>query len=123
MPNYLAISVLHSSLSRLRDIGIPRIQQHNRVLAARLIDGLRAQGIRPVGPTDLQQRSSIVSFRTSQETAIGTALADRGTTVWARDGSVRLSAHLYTTAADIDDALTQLDQLRVQGLSVADTQP
>lgn len=123
MPNYLAIGVLHSSLSRLRDIGIPRIQRHNCALGERLIDGLQAQGIRPVGPKDLQQRSSIVSFRTTHESAIGAALAERGTTVWARDGSVRLSAHLYSTPSDIDDALTQLDQLRIQGLRVADTQP
>lgn len=123
MPNYLAIGVLQSSLTRLRDIGIRRIQRHNRDLAARLIEGLQSQGIRPVGPNDPKQRSSIVSFRTTFESSIGADLAELGTTVWARDGSVRLSAHLYTTSADIDDALTQLDQLRIQGLRVADTQP
>lgn len=123
MPNYLAICVLQNSLSRLRDIGIPRIQRHNRALASRLIEGLQALGIRPVGPRDPEQRSSIVSFRTTHETAIGAALAEWGTTVWARDGSVRLSAHLYSTSTDIDNALTQLDQVRIRGRQVAETRP
>lgn len=123
MPNYLGVSVLESSLSRLASIGISRVQLHNRALTDRLLRGLTNLGIVPDGPRQLDRRTSIVSFRTSAEAVIGEQLAQRGSVVWARDGSVRISMHLYNTFDDVDDVLAKLDEIDINGRPVRVTQP
>jgi selenocysteine lyase/cysteine desulfurase len=108
MPNLLGISVLESALLNLETVGIVNIERHNRALADRLRGGIRSLGLRLLCPDDTTPRASIVAFEFAQHDVIARELEAIGTTVWAGDGRVRLSPHLYNTRADIDTALEQL---------------
>ncbi|MCU1656100.1 MAG: Aminotransferase class-V, partial [Pseudonocardiales bacterium] len=55
-----------------------------------------------------EHRGSIVSFATSDEAKITSRLAERGISVWGRDGRVRIAPHLYNTVADVQAFLQHL---------------
>lgn len=110
LPDYGALAVLHASLGQcapLRD----EVIEHNAAVTARLLGGLLELGASVLAP--VAPRGSIVAFESARFAEIATALADAGTTVWARDGRVRLSPHAYTTDEDIDTALQQLARIGV----------
>ncbi|TFB56733.1 aminotransferase class V-fold PLP-dependent enzyme [Cryobacterium tagatosivorans] len=108
MPNLLGISVLESALTHMNEIGIAEIEHHNQALVGRLRDGLHHLSVPVLCPDDVTTRGSIVSFESARETEIASYLDSLDTTVWARDGRVRLAPHAYNTQADIDTALEQL---------------
>lgn len=110
MPDYGALAVLGSVLRSSAEWRW-RVAEHNRRLTNRLLEGLLYLGADVLAPA--ARRGSIVSFDTSRYTEIATALASEGTTVWARDGRVRLSLHAYTTSDDIDLVLAQLARIGV----------
>jgi len=110
LPDYGALAVLHAALDQvagLRD----EMLDHNRAVTSRLKSGLLELGAAVLAAE--APRGSIVAFETPRFAEIATALADSGTTVWARDGRVRLSPHAYTTEDDVETALKQLAQIGV----------
>jgi cysteine desulfurase/selenocysteine lyase len=111
MPNLLGLCVLDNALRVIQDVGISEIAQHDAQLVDRLRAGIRSLGFDPLCPDDATPRASIVAFETPHYDGIGNGLAARGTTVWARDGRVRLAPHIYNTTADIDTVLQQLSEL------------
>lgn len=108
MPNLLGICILESALTQMREFGIGSIERHNQALVRRLRDGLQHLGVPVLCPDDATPRGSIVSFETPLGTEIARYLDAVGTTVWARDGRVRLAPHAYNTESDVDAALDQL---------------
>lgn len=108
LPDYAALAVLHASLEQLAPMRA-EIVEHNRAVTARLRDGLLALGASVLAPG--APRGSIVAIETPRFAEIASALAEAGTTVWARDGRVRLSPHAYTTEDDATTALRLLDQI------------
>lgn len=115
MPSFPALAVLAESLRELSEWGYARVATHNRLAAARLRAGLQERGISPLLADPRVPSGGIVAFQTPDFERIARELDARGTTVWARDGRVRLAAHAYTSDSDIDDALTQLDEIGVAG--------
>lgn len=113
MPSFPALSVLAESLRELSGWGYSRVAAHNRRAIARLRSGLEARGIRPLLVDPTVPCGGIVAFETPRFERIARELEARDTTVWARDGRVRLAAHAYTTDSDIDGALAQLDEIGV----------
>lgn len=110
LPDYAALAVLaatEAASAPWRE----EAADHNRQLGARLLDGLRRIGADVLAPT--AERGSIVAFRTPRFAEIASELERAGTTVWARDGRVRLSPHVYTSAADVDGVIEQLDRVGV----------
>jgi len=110
MPNHLGICVFANALRFVLDVGIAEIEKHNLALVARIREGLDDLGIPVLGRT-APATGSIVAFPTEQFAEIDQRLAKQGTTVWARDGRVRLSPHLYNTEEDIDTVVGQLREL------------
>lgn len=110
LPDYAALAVLHASLEQLAPLRAEMLE-HNRGVTARLRDGLISLGAPVLAPD--APRGSIVAFESARYAAIAAALADAETTVWARDGRVRLSPHAYTTEEDVDSALAHLAQIGV----------
>jgi cysteine desulfurase/selenocysteine lyase len=108
LPDYGALAVLHASLQQLAGLR-DEIVHHNREVTARLRDGLLELGAAVLAPD--APRGSIVAFETPKHAEIARTLSDAGTTVWARDGRVRLSPHAYTTEDDVATALRQLEQI------------
>ena len=112
MPNFPALYVLNNALEFLLSIGIDRIAAHNEALASKLINGLLAEGIKPLTSTEPRSRASIVSFETAQPERIAAELVQRGVHVWGRDGRLRISPHLYNDEHDIEAVLAHLVELR-----------
>ncbi|MET9435375.1 aminotransferase class V-fold PLP-dependent enzyme [Streptomyces sp. NPDC006551] len=89
------------SLALLEEIGIERIQGHNKALAARFRDGLTALGHAPVA--DVSAVVAVPGLGERQD-----ALREAGILMSARAGNLRASFHLYNGTADVDRALEVL---------------
>lgn len=111
MPAFPALAVLAASLAQLEEWGYARIGEHNRRAVRMLRDGLRELGITPILADDDVETGGIIAFESPDHVRIAGELARQGTTVWARDGRVRLAAHAYTSDADIDAVLAQLKKI------------
>jgi len=111
MPDFGALAVLASVL-RISAAWMREVPEHNQQLVGRLRDGLLDLGAGVLAPA--ARRGSIIAFTTSRYADIAARLAAEGTTVWARDGRVRVSPHAYTTTDDIDSVLAQLARIGVK---------
>ncbi|GGV95943.1 hypothetical protein GCM10010230_12780 [Streptomyces narbonensis] len=89
------------SLALLEEIGIDRIEAHNKGLAARFRAGLVELGHAPV-----MDDSTVVAVPGLGDRADALRAAD--VLLSARAGNLRASFHLYNTAADVDRALDVL---------------
>ncbi|UUU20204.1 aminotransferase class V-fold PLP-dependent enzyme [Streptomyces sp. DSM 40750] len=130
-PNTVGITSLEAALDWLDAAGTDRIARWTTALTARLTEGLRrllpyeilgCQASLAVGST-VQRRHGIVTFRHRDIPSddLGFILYDHGFMVRAdnlcqagtdkRDGSVRVSVHVYNTVEEIDRLLTVLATL------------
>ncbi|MGW4776426.1 aminotransferase class V-fold PLP-dependent enzyme [Streptomyces filamentosus] len=89
------------SLALLEEVGVERIEAHDKGLAARFRAGLLSLGHEPV-----MDDSPVVAVPGLGHRA--DALDAAGVLLSARAGNLRASFHLYNTAADVDRALDVL---------------
>lgn len=91
----------------LLDLTIARIAEHNRALASRLAEGLRALGAELLGPSDPAQRSATVAARFPGKDVADFARTLKQADVIAslRRDFIRFSPHLYNSSDDIEQAL------------------
>jgi selenocysteine lyase/cysteine desulfurase len=111
MPNFPSIYALRHSLNYLLDVGVERLDTVLQPLVRKLRDGLAAAGLSLLTPAGPEFASGIVSFEHPQAEAIGAGLAKEGVIVWAGDGRVRASVHLYNDESDIDAMLVALNRV------------
>ncbi|HWB98324.1 MAG TPA: aminotransferase class V-fold PLP-dependent enzyme [Bryobacteraceae bacterium] len=111
MPNFPSIYALRNSLRFLLEAGVTRIDQAQKPLVRKLRAGLAAQGLDLLTPPAAEYASGIVAFAHPDAPAVGRALAEEGIVVWAGDGRVRASVHLYTDEGDIDRYLAALAKI------------
>jgi cysteine desulfurase / selenocysteine lyase len=109
-PNLAGVYGLGAALSLLEEAGLEFIAGRVAQLTARLRGGLLQTRHRIYGPADPEVCSGIVTFvpRRGEAEDIVRQLADRGVTVSARCGMVRVSPHFYNTEAEIDRVLELL---------------
>ncbi|MEV6328004.1 aminotransferase class V-fold PLP-dependent enzyme [Streptomyces sp. NPDC051909] len=100
-PAFLSYHGAARSLALLEEIGIERIEAHDKALAARFRAGLAALG-HPAVADD----STVVSVPGMGDRA--EALRGAGVLLSARAGNLRASFHLYNSSADVDRALELL---------------
>jgi selenocysteine lyase/cysteine desulfurase len=111
--NALGLTALASSLALIEQVGLAAIDTHNRALAQLLVDGLRrrAPDVQLVSPIDPARRGAIVVFtlgnRDSDE-ALLQRLGEQGIVVALRPRGVRISPHVYNSAAEIERLLSAL---------------
>ncbi|WP_282697958.1 aminotransferase class V-fold PLP-dependent enzyme [Streptomyces sp. CC208A] len=89
------------SLALLEEIGIERIEAHDKGLAARFRAGLLSLGHEPVMDDSTVVAVPGLGHRADALRAADILLSDRA-------GNLRASFHLYNTAADVDRALDVL---------------
>ncbi len=111
LPNYAGICVLRNSLLEINSVGIANIQRHNHSLTRLLLRELDELGIIPFGADHPESHAPIVAFGTPSFEKIGKSLIDSGIIVWAKDGRVRISTHIYNTAEDIGTLIDYLKKL------------
>jgi selenocysteine lyase/cysteine desulfurase len=112
--NFFNFAPWLASLELLLGHGPDVIAEHDALLVATLVDGLRERGCRVLTPAEPAARAAIVSFDGATEPAEVTVarLARAGVDVAARGGHVRVSPHLHNTIGDIERLLAALTEPR-----------
>lgn len=105
---HLGAYLLLESLAYLEGFGIDAIAAHVRALAERLIAGLGDLGLEVMTPAGGNKHAGNVCFRCADPEGVMRRAAEEAILVWADNGRVRLSAHLFTTAEDVEVFLERL---------------
>ena len=108
MPSFAPMFVLSDSLQYLLGIGVDQIHSRLQPLIRQLRSGIETLGFELLTPSGDDVASGIVSFAHADPAAIGAALASEGVVVWAGDGRVRASVHVYNDERDIRRCLDVL---------------
>jgi cysteine desulfurase / selenocysteine lyase len=108
MPNFPSIYGLRQSLRFLLQVGVANIHQELKPLVEQLRQGITGLGLDALTPPEPEYASGIVSFAHPKPESVGSALEEKGIIVWAGDGRVRASVHLYNDASDIQKFLQVL---------------
>lgn len=111
MPNFPSIYVLKENVNFLLGAGIDHIERTLAPLVTRLRSGIESLGLPLLTPARAECASGIVSFSYPDAQSLGSALHRKGIVVWAGDGRVRASVHLYNDDSDIDAFLHHLQAL------------
>jgi cysteine desulfurase / selenocysteine lyase len=112
--NFFNFRPLAASLDHLLAVGPERIERHDQALVARLLENLEATDYEVLSPRAEPERSTLVflSHRDSGRNAqIHGALREAGIEIALREGRLRVSPHLYNSAADIDRLTEELARL------------
>lgn len=104
-PSVLPATLARHSIELLTELGIEAVREHNTALTARLIAGLPDTAI--VGPRDAAARGGTVVVDGGRAEELERRLVDASIHVDRRATGVRISPHVYNTAADIDAVLAR----------------
>jgi cysteine desulfurase / selenocysteine lyase len=106
--NFPAIYALSRSVPYLHELGMQRIADHALALGDLMIEGLEDLGVEVMSPADRRRRGASISFAHPRAAEIGHALAAANVHVWAGDGRVRASTHLFNGQDDVERYLDVL---------------
>lgn len=112
MPVYGALYTLEASLALLETAGRDVVEATVAARVERAIAALGPLGIPTLASPDARQRAGIVVFEADDAEGVADALARHDVLVWGREGRVRVSPHLYTSAADVDVLVERLGEIR-----------
>lgn len=103
-PSVLPCVVATAGLRLLADAGIETARRHNRELTERLLEAARKLGIPSATPADPESRGGTVVLAPPDPAGLLAVLHHHGVRCDVpRNGfGIRLSPHLYTSAAEID---------------------
>jgi selenocysteine lyase/cysteine desulfurase len=111
--NRVGLATLAASLGLIEEVGIDRIEDHDRALAEQLYAALeRRSDLEIVSSADPEHRSAVIVFSLgSQEknAALVKRLEEQNIIVALRPLGVRVSPHFYNTEDDIARLLAALD--------------
>jgi len=96
----------------MEEIGIAETRKHVLDLNSRLIDGLDDLRATIVTPRRPKRRGALICVASLDAPALVTALGREGIVTSSRDGNLRLSAHCYNSAEDVDEVLAALKRNR-----------
>lgn len=108
-PALLPVFVLDNALARTEALDPAVVERHAQTLGAALIAGLLERGRKVITPEAPAERAGNVCFLEDDGAGLASRLAQRGVLVWGGDGRIRVSAHLYNDAADVDAFFAALD--------------
>lgn len=105
-PSVMPFVLAANSLALVNRIGIRRIRAHNLALGDRLIDGLEPQWLR--SPRAPERRSGTVVVSPGDHEGAIARLREAGVAFDERTAGLRLSPHVYNSAAEIDTVISCL---------------
>jgi selenocysteine lyase/cysteine desulfurase len=97
-----------AGMELMKEIGIAETRAHVLELNERLFAGLDELGATAATPRGPEARGALVCVRSTDSKALVGALAAEGIVTSERDSSLRISAHCYNTAEDVDNVLASL---------------
>jgi selenocysteine lyase/cysteine desulfurase len=101
-----------AGMELMQEIGIAETREHVNALNERLIAGIDELGGTVVTPREAERRGALVCVASTDAPALVAALGEDGIVTSDRDGNLRVSAHAYNTAEDIDAVLASLARHR-----------
>jgi cysteine desulfurase / selenocysteine lyase len=117
MPNFPSMYALRAGLECLLAIGVERIESALRPLVRKLRSGLEDRGFALLTPAGPEYASGILSLAQADAEDTGAKLEREGVIVWAGDGRVRMSVHLYNDESDVDRLFGALDRVATATVS------
>jgi cysteine desulfurase / selenocysteine lyase len=101
---------MKAAVEIFKGLGIENIQRHNHALIDRLVQYLRSNPFyRITSSLEEKSRSSIFTFSAPDVPALHRRILDNKIILVHREGSIRVSAHLFNNTDDIDRLITVLD--------------
>jgi selenocysteine lyase/cysteine desulfurase len=101
-----------AGIELMMEIGVAETREHVTALNERLIAGVDDLGGTVVTPRDPEKRGALVCIASTDAPGLVAELEKDGVVTSDRDGNLRISAHAYNTAEDIDAVLTALARHR-----------
>ena len=109
--NSIGITGYHGALTLFRDFGLDNVDARVRANAAWAWEQAKDMGLDLITPEDPDHRAGIVTFRHEEAEKLQLELQNRGITVSARVGHLRVSPHFYNTTEEIDTLFAALREL------------
>jgi selenocysteine lyase/cysteine desulfurase len=97
-----------AGIELMQEIGIAETEAHVRELNALLRDGLDELGATVVTPREPELSGALLCVRSTDVNALVGALEEQGIVTSSRDDNLRISAHGYNTAEDVQAVLDAL---------------
>ena len=114
-PNVPALASARAGYEIVAEIGVPAIRAKSQRLTRRLMDAARDHGWRLNTPDRDEDRGGSVIIDVPQADLATEELLKRQVIVDYRPGAgIRLAPHFYTSEADIDTAVSALDDITAQ---------
>src|SRR5687768_1438269 len=101
-----------AGIELMEEIGIAETRDHVNALNSRLLDGLDELRARVVTPRRPKRRGALICVGSLDAPALVAALRREGIVSSERDGNLRISAHCYNSAEDVDAVLASLARNR-----------
>jgi selenocysteine lyase/cysteine desulfurase len=98
-----------AGIELMQEIGVAETETHVRELNALLRDGCDELGARVVTP---EQSGALVCIASTDVNALVSAMDAAGIVTSSRDSNLRISAHCYNTAEDVQAVLDALARNR-----------
>jgi selenocysteine lyase/cysteine desulfurase len=103
------VAGMTASLGLLDEVGVAAVAEHLRALRAPLLDAAARGRFTVLSPTDADHDSGIWCVRTADVRAAYRRLRAAGVVASLREGSIRLSPHLYNAADEVARVVELLD--------------
>jgi selenocysteine lyase/cysteine desulfurase len=101
-----------AGIQLMQEIGVAETREHVQGLNSRLIEGLDELRATVVTPRRPKRRGALICVKSTEVETLVAALEREGIVTSSRDGNLRISAHAYNSAQDMDDLLAALARQR-----------
>jgi selenocysteine lyase/cysteine desulfurase len=101
-----------AGIGLMQEIGIAETREHVLELNSHLIAGLDELRAKIVTPRRPKRRGALVCVKSTDASALVSALGREGIVTSERDGNLRISAHCYNSVEDVDAVLASLQRHR-----------
>jgi selenocysteine lyase/cysteine desulfurase len=102
---------MKAAVEIFKDLGIPNIQKHNLALIDRLAEYVQSRPYYTITSSmEPRHRSSIMTFTCDRVDELHRELLRERIILVNREGSIRVSAHLFNNGSDIDKMTEVLDR-------------
>ena len=101
-----------AGIELMQEIGIAETREHVLALNEQLIAGVEELGGSTVTPRDRDRHGALICIPSTDVDELVAALARDGIVTSSRDGNLRISAHSYNSAGDIEAVVEALGRHR-----------